>query len=257
MLAAVTKAGVIHMICHNYRKAPAVTLAKQIIAKAGSGGCTTSVARICRTGLRIPRCPVLAAAERKGRLGRAGRHRLALARPGALSRRPVTEVTAALETFVKERPLPDNPKKKGAVTVDDASRPSSASRTVRSARSKRAGSRPDERTTTASRSTEARAHRVQPGTDERARRLLHHDDKRVQGFHNIMVTEPEHPYFKAWWPAGHIIGYEHTFIHTVYDLLEAIAKDKLPSPNFEDGVQNQKVLAAMEKSAGAKKWVKV
>ena len=68
---------------------------------------------------------------------------------------------------------------------------------------------------------------------------------------------PQHPYFKAWWPAGHIIGYEHTFVHTVYDLLEAIAKNKVPTPNFEDGVQNQKVLAAMEKAAATKRWVTV
>ena len=57
---------------------------------------------------------------------------------------------------------------------------------------------------------------------------------------------------KAWWPPGHIIGYEHTFMHTVYDLLEAIADKRLPSPNFEDGVRNQQVLAAIEKRLTAR-----
>ena len=62
------------------------------------------------------------------------------------------------------------------------------------------------------------------------------------------MTEPEHPYIKAWWPPGHIIGYEHTFTHTVFDLLEAMAEDRLPQPNFVDGVRNQRVLDAIEKS---------
>ena len=61
----------------------------------------------------------------------------------------------------------------------------------------------------------------------------------------------------AWWPPGHIIGYEHTFIHTVYDLLEGMAKGQSPKPNFEDGVANQRVLDAWEKSARTKRWEKV
>ena len=84
------------------------------------------------------------------------------------------------------------------------------------------------------------------------------DDPAVQGFHNVMVTNgASHPYFSHWWPEGHIIGYEHTFIHTVYDLLESIAKNRVPTPNFEDGVRNQKVLDAMEKAAVTRRWVKV
>ena len=84
------------------------------------------------------------------------------------------------------------------------------------------------------------------------------DDSAVQGFHNVMVTNgASHPYFSHWWPEGHIIGYEHTFIHTVYDLLEALAKDTVPTPNFDDGVRNQQVLDAMEKAAVTRRWVKV
>jgi len=84
------------------------------------------------------------------------------------------------------------------------------------------------------------------------------DDPAVQGFHEVMVTDGQHhPYVGHWWPPGHIIGYEHTFVHTVYDLLEAVAKDKVPTPNFEDGVRNQKVLDAMEKAAATKRWVAV
>jgi predicted dehydrogenase len=71
------------------------------------------------------------------------------------------------------------------------------------------------------------------------------------------VTEPEHPYIKAWWPPGHIIGYEHTFVHTVYELLEAMADRRVPSPSFVDGVRNQRVLDAVEKAAQTRAWVSV
>ena len=71
---------------------------------------------------------------------------------------------------------------------------------------------------------------------------LEAEDASVRGFHRVLATEPEHPFVKSWWPPGHIIGYEHTFVHTVYDLLEAIADKRLPSPNFHDGLRNQLVL---------------
>ena len=88
--------------------------------------------------------------------------------------------------------------------------------------------------------------------------FLTSDPPDVRGFHDVMVTEgAHHPYMGHWWPPGHIIGYEHTFVHTVYDLLEAVAKNRMPSPNFADGVQNQKVLAAMEKAAATKRWEKI
>jgi len=78
-----------------------------------------------------------------------------------------------------------------------------------------------------------------------------------RGFRRVMVTEPEHPYIKAWWPPGHIIGYEHTFVHTVYELLEAMADRRVPWPSFVDGVRNQRVLDAVEKAAQTRAWVSV
>ncbi|MGA7120560.1 MAG: hypothetical protein WBY94_10705, partial [Polyangiaceae bacterium] len=62
------------------------------------------------------------------------------------------------------------------------------------------------------------------------------------------------PYFAAWWPAGHIIGFEHSFIHTVYDFIGAINDRKQARPNFEDGLQNQRVLDAIERSASTGQW---
>ncbi|MNY79852.1 hypothetical protein D3C86_2206670 [compost metagenome] len=59
----------------------------------------------------------------------------------------------------------------------------------------------------------------------------------------------------AWWPAGHTIGYEHTFTHEVLELMQAIAEDRQPVPNFHDGVKCQEVLEAVEKSVNERRWV--
>jgi predicted dehydrogenase len=78
------------------------------------------------------------------------------------------------------------------------------------------------------------------------------------GFRRIIVTEPEHPYVAAWWPAGHGLGYEHGFTHQVVDLVTAIAKDEDPVPSFADGLQVQRVLDAVERSAAADSvWTRI
>jgi predicted dehydrogenase len=78
-----------------------------------------------------------------------------------------------------------------------------------------------------------------------------------QGFSRILVTEPDHPYMAAWWPAGHPIGYEHTFTHEVRDLIAALAADQDPTPSFADALQIQLVLDAVERSAAAGSWTDV
>jgi predicted dehydrogenase len=260
MLAAVTKAGVIHMICHNYRRAPAVMLAKQLIEDGKLGRLYHYRGTYLQDWVADPSVPLYwrlrKEAAGSGALGDIASHSLDLARflVGEIS-----EVTGALETFVKERPLPDNPKKKGKVTVDDASASvvrfgNGALGTIEASRF--ATGRKNYNRFEINGSKGSVAFNL-----ERMNELdvyLTGDEASVQGFHNVMVTNgASHPYFKHWWPEGHIIGYEHTFIHTVYDLLEAIAKDTVPTPNFEDGVRNQKVLDAMEKAALTKRWVKV
>ncbi|HWM04709.1 MAG TPA: Gfo/Idh/MocA family oxidoreductase, partial [Actinophytocola sp.] len=69
------------------------------------------------------------------------------------------------------------------------------------------------------------------------------------GFRRVLVTEPTHPYVGAWWPPGHLLGYEHTFTHEVVDLVRAIADGVDPAPSFADGLQVQRVLEAVEASA--------
>ncbi|HZG94110.1 MAG TPA: Gfo/Idh/MocA family oxidoreductase, partial [Mycobacteriales bacterium] len=77
------------------------------------------------------------------------------------------------------------------------------------------------------------------------------DDAATAGFRRILVTEAEHPYMASWWPPGHIIGYEHSFTHEVVDLVRAIAAGTDPAPSFADGLQVQRVLAAVADSAAA------
>jgi len=79
----------------------------------------------------------------------------------------------------------------------------------------------------------------------------------TRGFRTILVTERAHPYIEAWWPPGHIVGWEHTFTHTVFDLLEAVADRRVPTPSFVDGVRNQRVLEAIERAARTRRWVRV
>ena len=73
-----------------------------------------------------------------------------------------------------------------------------------------------------------------------------------QGFTRILATEPEHPYLSAWWPQGHVLGWEHSFVHEVAHFLGCIRDGRPPSPSFEDGLAVQRVLAAVEQSAASK-----
>jgi predicted dehydrogenase len=80
---------------------------------------------------------------------------------------------------------------------------------------------------------------------------------REQGFSRILVTEGSHPYLSAWWPPGHIIGYEHSFTHQARDLIEALATGADPKPSFDDALQVQHVLDTVERSAKSGTWTEV
>jgi predicted dehydrogenase len=80
----------------------------------------------------------------------------------------------------------------------------------------------------------------------------------VQGFHQVQcLKKGVHPYADAWWADGHIIGYEHTFTHSVYDFLKSIQSRSKIAPDFNDGVRNQAVLDAVARAAAEKRWVEV
>jgi predicted dehydrogenase len=259
MLAAVEQADVLHMICHNYRRAPAVMLAKEIIDAGQLGEIRHYRGTYLQDWISDPAFPLVWRLDKKkagsGALGDIAAHSIDLAR---FLVGEIAEVAGDLKTFVKTRPLPENPKRKGRVTVDDA-----ALALVRFAGG-------------AIGSIEAT--RMAPGRKnynrfeingskgsvafdlERMNELevyLESDRPAVRGFRRVLVTEGSHPYVKHWWPPGHIIGYEHTFTHTVFDLLEAVADERLPTPNFVDGVRNQRVLQAIEQASRTRRWVKV
>lgn len=260
MLAAVRKAGVVHMLCHNYRRAPAVMLARELVATGKLGRIHHYRGTYLQDWPVDPSVPLVWRFRKSkagsGALGDILSHSLDLGRFVLGSE--IVEVAGAMETFVKQRPLPENPRKKGRVTVDDAALALArfANGAIASIEGTRfAAGRKNYNRFEVNGSRGSLAFHM-----ERMNELEYYsldDDPKVQGFRQILATDPGHAYFKAWWPAGHIIGYEHTFIHTVLDFLKAVATGKSVKPDFEDGVRNQLALEAIEKASKTRRWVTV
>ena len=261
MVAAVKKAGVPNMICHNYRRAPAVMLARELVASGKLGQIYHYRGTYLQDWIVDPALPLLWRFQKEkagsGALGDILSHSLDLGRFVLGSE--VTEVAGALETFIKRRPLLDNPKKKGRVTVDDAalSLVRFANGAIGSIEGTRlAPGRKNYNRFEVNGSKGSIAFNL-----ERMNELEYYsreDEGSVQGFRDILVTEPgHHAFVKGWWPPGHIIGYEHTFTHTVFDFLQAVASGKRVRPDFEDGLRNQVVLEAIERASRSRRWIKV
>ncbi|MEX2273091.1 MAG: Gfo/Idh/MocA family oxidoreductase [Vicinamibacterales bacterium] len=259
MLNAVEKAGVAHMICHNYRRAPAVMLARHLIEDGRIGDIRHFRGTYLQDWIADPAFPLVWRLDKtkagSGALGDIAAHSIDLAR---FLVGEIAEVSGHLETFIQERPLVENRRKRGRVTVDDAAMAlvrfdGGAIGTLEATRM--ALGRKNHNRFEINGSTGSIAFDL-----ERMNELevyFESDPPGIRGFRRIIVTESDHPFIKAWWPPGHIIGYEHTFTHTIYDLLEAMADKRVPSPNFEDGLRNQQVLAAIEKSSTTRRWVTV
>ncbi len=259
MLAAVEKAGVTHMICHNYRRVPAVMLAKHLIESGRIGEIRQFRGTYLQDWIADPAFPMVWRLDKSkagsGALGDIGAHSIDLAR---FLVGDVSEVSGHLETFIKTRPVAGSRTKRGRVTVDDAALSlmrfeNGAIGTMEATRMARG--RKNQNRFEINGSTGSIAFDL-----ERLNELevyFESDPASVRGFRRVLVTESSHPFMKAWWPPGHLIGYEHTFIHTFYDLLEAMADDSVPSPNFEDGLRNQQVMAAIEKASTTRRWVAV
>jgi len=260
MLAAVKKAGVVHMVCHNYRRIPAIAQARKMIAAGDLGRIFHYRARYLQDWIVDPEFPLVWRLQGKvagsGAHGDINAHIIDLGRflVGELS-----EVCGHLETFIKERPIEGTKgKKRGRVTVDDA--------VITLGKFKNGALACLE----ASRFALGRKNHIQIEVNgskgslvfdfEDMNRLKYYnnaDPADRMGYRDIIVTESVHPYAGAWWPPGHILGYEHTFVHTVFDFITAVVKGRSVQPTFVDGLQNQKVLAAVEKSSKSRRWVKV
>jgi predicted dehydrogenase len=268
MLRAVERAGVKHMLMHNYRKIPAVAFAKKLIQQGRLGIIYHYRGAYLQDWIMDPKFPLVWRLDKKtagsGALGDIGSHAADLAQ---YLNSNIDSVTGLMTTFIKERPLlaasgnalnARGSRGKGRVTVDDDANFLTRFRNgsvgvIESSRF--AGGRRNYNTFQIYGSKGSLAFNL-----ERMNEIEFYDgtdNTSLQGFKTISVTEPTHPYTGAWWPPGHIIGYEHTFIHAIHDFLVALEKDRLPEPNFYDGVRNQAVLDAVERSAKSGKWEQV
>ncbi|MEV5822365.1 Gfo/Idh/MocA family oxidoreductase [Micromonospora haikouensis] len=266
---AAQAAGVRSMCGFTYRRVPAVTLMRQMVAEGRLGTIRHVRAAYLQDWIVDPQFPLVWRLQKdkagSGALGDIGAHIIDMTQ--YVTGQRITGVSAITETFVKQRPLPaeysglaaqaagdgaadGQGPDMGPVTVDDAA--------VFVARLDDGALATYE----ASRFATGRKNALRVEINgslgtlvfdlERLNELEFYDATRPaaeQGFTRILVTEAEHPYMSAWWPPGHIIGYEHSFTHQARDLVEAIATGVDPAPSFVDGLQVQLVLDAVTRSA--------
>jgi predicted dehydrogenase len=244
--------GVQSMIGFNYRRVPALALAKDLIAEGRLGTVRHVRAAYLQDWLTDDHAPMTWRLRKdtagSGALGDIASH--AIDQVLFLLGDAVTDVSGRLRTFVTSRPGADGPED---VTVDDAAWAtlSLASGAVASVEVSRVATGQKN-----SLRLEIYGDKGSLLFDLEALNELGFLDAtlpvREQGFRRILVNEPEHPYLDAWWPQGHIIGWEHTFTHEIRDFLDAISNGTAPSPSFDDGLAVQRILAAVEESSAAK-----
>ena len=266
MVAAAKRAGVVAMINFNYRRVPAVQFAKQLIDEGRLGEIRHWRAVYLQDWINDPQFPLVWRLRREvagsGALGDIGAHIVDLSH---FLVGQITEVIGTMETFIRERPVEQTSgggaglaatagQEMGQVTVDDS--------TTFLARFANGTTGTFEATRLAPGRRNYNSFEVNGSNGtivfnlERLNELqvfFADDPPGLQGFRTINVTDPDHPY-SVWWPAGHIIGYEHTFVHAVKDLLDGIKAGQTPPPTFEDGYRCQAVLDAVERSTASRSW---
>ena len=241
------------MVGFNYRRVPALALARRLVEQGRIGPLRHVRAVYLQDWLADPETPMTwrMRAERagSGALGDLGAHVVDLAR--YLTGDEIAVVSAVSATFVRERPMADGTGN-GTVTVHDAvvfagrlaSGALASFEATRYATGRKNGLR-----------IELNGARGSLAFDlERLNELEFFDagdDSTDSGFRRILVTESSHPYLSAWWPPGHTLGWEHTFTHQARDLVTAIAAGDQPSPSFADGLAVQRVLDAVARSAAS------
>jgi predicted dehydrogenase len=252
--------GVFAMVGFTYRRVPAATLARDLVASGAIGQVRQVRAAYLQDWLVDPQVPLAWRLQKhlagSGALGDIGAHAIDLAQ--FITGQRLTSVSGVVETFVKERPLLESASglagtasaEYGRVTVDDVA--------LFAGRFDGGALGSFEATRMSTGRKNALRIEVSGSTGavsfdlEDLNALGFYDalaPAAVQGFTRIMVTEPEHPYLSAWWPAGHLLGYEHGFTHQAKDLIEAITSKTQPEPSFAAGLQVQRVLDAVERSA--------
>ncbi len=256
--AAAHPSGVRAMCGFTYRRVPAVSLMARMVADGRVGTVRHVRAVYLQDWLVDPNAPLTwrlqADLAGSGALGDIGSHIVDMVQ--FVTGQRIAGVSGFTETFIHERPLPDGTGV-GPVTVDDAA--------VFIARLD--GGAPA--TFEASRFATGRKNGLRVEVNgsagslafdlERLNELEFYDNTRPaaeRGFTRILVTEPEHPYVAAWWPPGHLLGYEHGFTHQARDFLDAIATGGDPRPSFADALGVQRVLDAVVQSNGTS-WIPI
>ena len=264
MAAAAARAaqhGVRAMVGFNYRRVPAIALARRLINDGRIGGLRHVRAAYLQDWLADVSVPLTWRLDQEragsGALGDIGAHAVDLAQ--YLSGEHLTGVSGVLNTFVPERPVAGDPGQTGPVTVDDAALFSGrlASGALAAFEATRVAAGRKNALT-----IELNGELGSLSFDlERLNELNFYDrteSEATAGFRRILVTEPGHPYLEAWWPPGHVLGWEHTFVHQARDLLVDIAGGDDPEPSFADGLQVQRVLDAVAASAAHDSaWTKI
>ena len=252
--------GVRSMVGFTYRRVPAIKLARNLVADGKLGEVRHVRAQYLQDWLIDPQAPLSWRLDKtragSGALGDIGAHIIDLTQ--YITGERIVGVSAIMETFVKERPVAASfdglagtaGEGTGPVTVDDAAiflgRFSGGAlatfEATRFATGRKNAIRIEINGTDGSLAFDFE--------DMNVLHLLQNSDgAEAAGFRRILVTEPEHPYIAAWWPPGHVLGYEHGFTHQAVDLVTAIAEGRDPEPSFADGLNVQQVLAAVEESA--------
>jgi predicted dehydrogenase len=261
--------GVHSMVGFNYRRTPALAYARQLIEGGALGTVRHIRAQYLQDWIVDPEFPLVWRLQKdkagSGALGDIGAHIIDLSQ--FLTGQQLTEVAGHLTRFVDRRPLPaassglsaSGSTETGEVTVDDAA--------VFFGRTDGGALATYEATRFATGRKNAMRIEVNGSDgslafDFESMNELHVYDgtgpARDAGFRRILVTEPDHPYTAAWWPPGHGLGYEHTFVHEIADFVRDVASGTAPSPSFADGLQVQRVLDAIERSsADNAAWAKV
>ncbi|WP_347109443.1 Gfo/Idh/MocA family oxidoreductase [Paenarthrobacter sp. S56] len=263
MAAAAERAaarGVKAMVGFTYRRVPAVTFLRQLVAEGVVGRIAHVRASYRQDWLVDPDMPLAWRLQKEhagsGALGDIGAHAIDLVE--YVTGMDVEQVSGVLDTIVKQRPLQGSGSGLsgkaaagyGQVTVDDiaiftgrlASGALASFEATRFATGRKNAL-----------SIEVSGDKGALAFDLEDLNCIQFYDRTapadLQGFRKILVTEPVHPYVSAWWPAGHMLGYEHGFSHQVKDLVEGIARNTDPHPTFADGLRVQRVLEAVEHSS--------
>jgi predicted dehydrogenase len=260
MLDAVQKAGVKHMVAFNYRFVPAIRQIRKIVESGALGRIYHFRASYLQEWI-MPHynTPMIWRLQKSvagsGALGDLGAHIIDL---GRYLVGDVKSVSAMTKTFIPERPWGDGTM--GKVDVDDAFAAvvefeNGALGTLEATRF--AAGRKNANT------LEINAEKGSIRFNlERMNELevfwIDDEPKETRGFHNVLVSEPYHPWWEYWWPQGHMIGWEHTFVHEIAHLLDCIVNDRPVAPigaDFEDGYRAAVICDAILESATSKRQV--